>query len=99
MPASSVGRQTERESYKHDTLTFILRRRLLICILFRFSKKYKQLTTIDPKMFRSAVRGTQMLLRRLSSKSDHRIVPPATKRKNVFLALTLCGFVGGIYYT
>jgi len=40
-----------------------------------------------------------MLLRRLSSKGDHRIVPPATKRKNVFLALTLCGFVGGIYYT
>ena len=53
-------------------------------------------------MFRSAPfgRGSQMLLRRLSSKGDNgRVVPASTQRKNVVLALALCGFVGGIYYT
>lgn len=48
----------------------------------------------------SRVRARRAVVRLFSSEgTKERVVPAATKQRNVAVALGLLGFVGGIYYT
>lgn len=51
-------------------------------------------------MFRSTLYARRIVYSmKLSTKVDSREVTPETKRKNALVALSLIGFVVGIYYT